>query len=77
MLGLVALIGILIGLLGLGAIYQALATHRDRQRFLPPGKFIEINGKNWHYQMMGEGYPTVSRPKTFAIALPWNNNCCF
>lgn len=59
MLWLVALIGILIGLLGLGAIYQALATHRDRQRFLPPGKFIEINGKNWHYQMMGEGYPTV------------------
>jgi pimeloyl-ACP methyl ester carboxylesterase len=59
MLWLVALIGILIGLVGLGAIYQALGTHRDRQRFLPPGKFIEINGKNWHYQMMGEGYPTV------------------
>lgn len=43
MLGLVALIGILIGLLGLGAIYQALATHRDRQRFLPPGKCHRYN----------------------------------
>lgn len=59
MLWLVAPLGVLIGIVGFGAIYQVLATRRDRQKFLPPGKLIEINGKNWHYQMMGEGHPTV------------------
>jgi pimeloyl-ACP methyl ester carboxylesterase len=59
MLWLVALLGILIGVVGFGAIYQTLATSRDRRRFLPPGKLIEINGNNWHYQMMGKGHPTV------------------
>ncbi|MBD2101671.1 alpha/beta hydrolase [Leptolyngbya sp. FACHB-261] len=59
MLWLVAPLGVLIGVVGFGAIYQALATHHDRQRFLPAGKLIEINGNNWHYQIMGEGYPTV------------------
>jgi len=59
MLWLVAPLGVLIGVVGLGAIYQALATSRDRRRFLPPGKLIEINGNHWHYQIMGEGHPTV------------------
>lgn len=55
----VILIAVFVGLIGLGAIYQALATSRERRRFLPHGKLIEINGRNWHYQIMGEGYPTV------------------
>jgi pimeloyl-ACP methyl ester carboxylesterase len=59
MLWLVVPLGVLIGIVGFGAIYQALATRRDRQRFLPPGKLIEINGRTWHYQIMGEGHPTV------------------
>lgn len=59
MLWLVAPIGILIGVVGIGVIYQVLATGRDRQKFLPPGKLIEINDKSWHYQMMGQGHPTV------------------
>jgi pimeloyl-ACP methyl ester carboxylesterase len=59
MLWLVTLLGILIGVVGFGAIYQALATSRDRFMFLPPGKLIQINGKNWHYQIAGKGHPTV------------------
>ncbi len=59
MLSLVAPLGVLIVVVGLGAIYQTLATSRDRRRFLPPGKSIQINGKNWHCQIMGEGHPAV------------------
>lgn len=59
MIWLVVPLGVLIGVVGLGAIYQALATSHDRHRFLPPGKVVQINGKNWHYQIMGEGHPTV------------------
>lgn len=59
MLWLVTLLGILIVILGVGAIYQALATSCDRKRFLLPGKVVQINDKNWHYQIMGEGHPTV------------------
>jgi pimeloyl-ACP methyl ester carboxylesterase len=59
MLWLVALLGVLIGVVGFGAIYQALATSSDRRRFLPPGKLIAINSNNWHYQIMGKGNPTV------------------
>jgi pimeloyl-ACP methyl ester carboxylesterase len=59
MLWLVASIGGLIGLVGFGAIYQALATKRDRHRLLPPGKLIDVNGSRLHYQVMGEGNPTV------------------
>ena len=59
MLWLVALLGLSIGVVGFGAIYQALATSHDHRRFLPPGKLIEINGNGLHYQVMGEGHPTV------------------
>jgi len=58
-LWLVVPLGVWIGVVGLGAIYQALATSRDRLRFLPPGKVIQIDGKNWHYQVMGKGHLTV------------------
>lgn len=59
MLWLVLPLGVVIGVVGFGVIYQALATSCDRRRFLPPGKVIQIDGKNWHYQVMGEGRPTV------------------
>ncbi|MBW4541378.1 MAG: alpha/beta hydrolase [Myxacorys chilensis ATA2-1-KO14] len=59
MLWLVVPLGVVIGVVGFGAIYQTLATSRDRRRFLPPGKVVQINGKSWHYQIMGEGRPTV------------------
>lgn len=59
MLWLVALLGVFIAVVGFGVIYQAFATNRDRRRFLPPGKVIKVNGNCLHYQVMGEGHPTV------------------
>jgi pimeloyl-ACP methyl ester carboxylesterase len=59
MLWLVVPLEVLIGVVGLGAIYQALATSRDNRKFLPPGKLIQINGKNLHCQITGKGHPTV------------------
>jgi pimeloyl-ACP methyl ester carboxylesterase len=59
MIWLVVPFGLAIGAVGFGVIYQALATSRDRRRFLLPGKVFQINGKKWHYQIMGEGRPTV------------------
>jgi pimeloyl-ACP methyl ester carboxylesterase len=59
MLWIVVPLGVVIGVVGVGVIYQALATNRDRRRFPPSGKLIQINGKNWHYQDMGKGRPTV------------------
>lgn len=46
MLWLVVLLGVLMGVVGFGAIYQALATIRDRRRFPPPGKLVKVNGNN-------------------------------
>jgi pimeloyl-ACP methyl ester carboxylesterase len=59
MLWLVAIVGVLIGLVGSGAIYQAFATSRDRRQFPLPGKSIDVNGNSLHYLVMGEGKPTV------------------
>ncbi|MBW4565211.1 MAG: alpha/beta hydrolase [Mojavia pulchra JT2-VF2] len=60
MLWLVAILGLVIGIVGLGTIYhQAMATRSDRLMFQPSGKLIEVNGRNWHYQIMGKGQPTV------------------
>lgn len=59
MLWLVTSIDLLIGLIGFGAIYQTLATNYELHKFPPPGKLIEVNGNTLHYQVMGEGNPTV------------------
>lgn len=59
MLWIVVPLGLVIGVVGFGAIYQTLATNRDHRRFPPSGELIEINGKNWHYQVMGTDCPTV------------------
>jgi pimeloyl-ACP methyl ester carboxylesterase len=42
-----------------GAIYQAVASARDRQRFPPPGRLIDLGGHRLHFHCMGEGSPTV------------------
>lgn len=59
MLWLVALLGVLIGVFGFGASSQALVTSRVLRKFLAPGTLIEVNGNGSHYQVIGEGHPTV------------------
>ena len=57
---------ILGGLLGLtllsvlfGIIYQAIGTKRDKTKYLPPGKLVEVKGRQFHLHCTGEGSITV------------------
>jgi pimeloyl-ACP methyl ester carboxylesterase len=52
---------IVVGLLIFGAVYQAIATRRDRKLFPPPGQLVDVEGHRLHLNVMGEsnGSPTV------------------
>lgn len=41
------------------AAYQQLAEVRDRRRFLPPGRLVDIGSRRLHLVTAGEGSPTV------------------
>jgi len=44
---------------GLGCLYQALASSRDRRNFPAPGNIVSIDGVSLHLQVAGTGAPTV------------------
>ena len=46
-------------LTGLGALYQAIVSQRDRREFPPPGRLVEIDGCRLHLQTAGTGSPSV------------------
>ena len=46
-------------LTGLGAVYQTLASLRDRREFPPPGRLVEVDGCILHLQVAGHGLPSV------------------
>jgi pimeloyl-ACP methyl ester carboxylesterase len=52
---------ILIGVLVVGAVYQTLATQREKRRFPPPGQMVDVGGYRLHLNIMGadKGSPTV------------------
>jgi pimeloyl-ACP methyl ester carboxylesterase len=52
---------ILVGLLVTGAVYQAVATRRDKHRFPPPGQLVDVGGHHLHLNVKGEakGSPTI------------------
>jgi len=50
---------LLIALVCAGAIYEAIESHRDRLRFRPPGRMMDIGGYRLHLYCTGEGSPTV------------------
>ena len=41
------------------AVYQQVEEARDRRRFGPPGRLVNINGRRLHLMEIGEGTPTV------------------
>jgi pimeloyl-ACP methyl ester carboxylesterase len=43
----------------LGTVYQWLGTIRDRKRFPPPGRMIDVSGHRLHINESGEGAPVV------------------
>jgi alpha-beta hydrolase superfamily lysophospholipase len=44
-----------------GAIYQAISTARDRRKYLPPGRMVDVGGHRLHLHITGEdrNTPTV------------------
>jgi pimeloyl-ACP methyl ester carboxylesterase len=50
-----------LGLAGIGSLYQAIASGIDRRTYLPPGQLVDIGGRRIHLAAMGEasGRPTV------------------
>lgn len=44
---------------GVGSVYQAVASARDRRNYPPPGSLIDIDGRRIHMQTAGSGAPTV------------------
>jgi pimeloyl-ACP methyl ester carboxylesterase len=54
------LIALLVVLLPLsGFLYQAVGSARDRRKFPPPGRLVNIGGRRWHLVEAGRGSPTV------------------
>lgn len=54
-----SIVGLILILGVLGAIYQALASSADQQNFPPPGELVDVGGYKMHIYCMGEGSPTV------------------
>ncbi|HEU4350043.1 MAG TPA: alpha/beta fold hydrolase, partial [Actinoplanes sp.] len=46
---------------GIGALWQGIATRRDRRRFPPPGELVHVNAHRLHVHLAGEqrAAPTV------------------
>lgn len=42
-----------------GLAYHALGTERDKRRFPPPGRLVDVGGHRLHIHAMGGGAPTV------------------
>jgi len=54
-----AALGTLVGLAGMGALYQLVSEVRDRSRRPLPGKLVDVGGHRLHIHCTGEGSPTV------------------
>lgn len=42
-----------------GVTYEAIASHRDRALFHPPGRLVDVGGFRLHLYCVGVGSPTV------------------
>ena len=58
----------------LGAVYQALETRRDRKRFPPPGRLVDVGGHRLHLLESGSGDLTiVLEAGLMSTILSWSN----
>jgi pimeloyl-ACP methyl ester carboxylesterase len=46
-------------IIGIGYLYQAVATLRDQRNYPPPGMLVDIDGCRMHAQTEGNGLPSV------------------
>ena len=56
---LLGVLALLIGLVGLGAGYEAIMATGDATRYPPPGQLVDVGGYRMHISCMGTGTPTV------------------
>lgn len=59
MRGLTWLLGMIVALATVGALYQLVGMVLDRQRYPPPGQMVDIGGHRLHLYCLGTGSPTV------------------
>ena len=58
----------------LGALYQALGIRRDRKRFPPPGRLVDLGGRRLHLLESGSGAPAiVLEAGLMSTVLSWSN----
>ncbi len=69
-----AVVAVLAFLLAASAyLYHWLASRRERHRFPPPGKLIDVGGYRMHLHVLGEGGPTVVLDSALAgSSLSWS-----
>jgi pimeloyl-ACP methyl ester carboxylesterase len=64
-------IAIVAGLIGLGAIYQAVGLAADRRKYPPPGRMVDIGGRRLHLFEHGSGPAVVFESGISATCLNW------
>src|SRR3712207_725365 len=69
---LLGLLAVAIALIGAGLLFQSVAEARDRRRFPPPGRLVDVGGYRLHLQVLGaeQGAPTVLLDSAWASAAP-------
>lgn len=55
----VAILGVVVTLLAVGALYQGIVARRHRRQFTPPGQLIDVGGHRLHVICRGSGSPVV------------------
>ncbi len=56
---LLELLVLLVGMVGIGATYQTIATAVDQRTYPPPGQLVDVGGYRLHIHCIGQGSPTV------------------
>src|SRR5215204_6411994 len=70
--GLVWLVGGLLTLAVIGAIYQVVATQIDQRTYPPPGEMVDVGTHSLHINCLGESGPTVIlEAANFGMSAHW------
>ena len=52
-------LALVVGLVGAGAVYQAIASAQDGRAYPAPGRLLDVGGRRLHLNCVGQGAPTV------------------
>ena len=54
---LVGILAVILGLAVAAVVYEALTERRERRRFPPPGRLVDVGGHRLHLVVTGEEHP--------------------